>query len=496
MKGISKEFGGVKALNSVSINLKANEILAIVGENGAGKSTLMKVLSGSYPHGSYSGEIIVGGVSRQFTTPADSVAAGIEMIYQEISVHLDLSVAENIFLGRVPTRKGCVQWKELYANAEEYTGMVGLNVSVRRPMRDLSTSQQQMVAIARALSRKPNVLVLDEPSSALTEAEVEILFHNLENLKKQGISCIYITHKMKEVMRLADRVTVLRDGYHVSTRHKSQITIETIVEEMVNRKIENMYPKQQLPIGEEVLRVENLVVPHLYSSGKNIVNGVSFSVRKGEILGIVGLVGAGRSEIVNAVTGAIKPKSGSIYLNGQRVHIRNPKRSIAKGMILLSEDRKRNGYVHTMSVAENISLASIGQISNRSILNIRKERKAAQEHIERLRIRVRNERDNIMSLSGGNQQKVVFAKWLMTKPKVLLLDEPTRGIDVGAKTQIYEIMTDLARAGMAIVMISSEMPEMIGMCDRFIVLADGEVKAEFGREEADEDVFMKLATGA
>jgi ABC-type sugar transport system ATPase subunit len=496
MNKISKNFGPIQALNDVSINLKKGEILVIVGENGAGKSTLMKILSGSYPSGSYSGEIIVGGKPRHFNSPADSTAAGIEMIYQEISVHLDLSVAENIFLGQLPTSTGCVQWKKMFANAEKYTNMVGLSVSVKQPMRTLSTSQQQMVTIARALSRNPGILVLDEPSSALTETEVEILFRNLENLRQQGISCIYITHKMKEVMRLADRVAVLRDGCLVSKRDRSELSIETIIEEMVNRKIENMFPKHEAHIGDEVLRVEDLTVSHPYNRRKNIVNGVSFNVRKGEILGIVGLVGAGRSEIANAVTGSIKPKKGRIYLDGKQLRIRSPKQSINKGMILLSEDRKLNGYVHTMSVAENISLASIKQITDGFVLNIGRERKNAQEYVKKLDIRVRSELDNIMSLSGGNQQKVVLAKWLTTTPKVLFLDEPTRGIDVGAKTQIYEIMNDLAASGMAVVMISSEMPELIGMCDRYIVLAEGEIKAELGRKEADEELFMKYATGA
>ena len=364
MKNVSKNFGGVRALSNVSIDLKSAEIHAVVGENGAGKSTLMKILSGDYPYNNYSGQIIINGEPRRFFSPVDSVEAGIEMIYQEISVHLDLSVAENIFLGRIPTAHGRILWKKLFHDAEEYTRMVGLDVSVKQTMRNLSTSQKQMVTIARSLSRDPKILILDEPTSALTESEVETLFENLFKLKERGISCIYITHKMKEVIRLADRVTVLRDGHHISTRHTKDTSIDSVVEEMVNRKIENMYPKETVPLGEEILRVEDLVVPHPFSTQKNIVNRVSFCVRAGEILGIVGLVGAGRSEIVNAVSGAIKSKEGAVFIKGKPVVIRNPHKAIDLGIALLSEDRKLNGLVHTMSIMENISLASIDQISD------------------------------------------------------------------------------------------------------------------------------------
>ncbi|OPZ66996.1 MAG: Xylose import ATP-binding protein XylG [Firmicutes bacterium ADurb.Bin467] len=495
MRGITKRFGGVAALSSVSIDLRASEIHAIVGENGAGKSTLMKILSGSYPHGSYEGEIWIGGRRVQFSTPSDAVKSGIEMIYQEISMHLDLSVAENIFLGRMPKKRGTVDWKAAFRNAKKYTDMVGLDVSVRQTLRDLSTSRQQMVAIARALSRDPKILVLDEPTSALTESEVETLFDNLFRLKERGISCIYITHKMKEVMRLADRVTVLRDGRHISTRSRAEVTIDSVIEEMVNRKIGNLYPKQAVPLGGEALRVEELTVAHPYSTGKNIVDHVSFSVRRGEILGIVGLVGAGRSELVSGIVGAIPIAGGRVFVDGKPVSLKNPRRAIRRGVALLSEDRKVNGYVPTMDIAQNVSLASIEQIADRSILRPKRERDFARKWIGELSIRARSEKDNIMSLSGGNQQKVVLAKWLMTRPGVLLLDEPTRGIDVGAKAQIYEIMTALARQGMAIVMISSELPELVGMCDRFIVLSEGRRMAEFQRGEADEEKFLKVAAG-
>lgn len=495
MRNITKSFGGVHALKNVSINLNSNEILAVCGENGAGKSTLMKVLSGSYPCNSYSGEILVNGEKKRFMSPSEAVGAGIEMIYQEISMHLDLTVAENIFLGRIPSSKGIVDWNSLYSEAKKYTDMVGLNASVKQTLRDLSTSQQQMVAIARALSRNPRILVLDEPTSALTESEVDILFKNLLNFKERGLSCIYISHKMKEVMYLADRISVLRDGQVISTRNRADVTIDSIVEEMVNKKIGDLYPKEEVEIGQEALRVENLVIRHPYSSGKNIVDDVSFEVKKGEILGIVGLVGSGRSEIVNGVIGSIKAKKVKLCIDGKPVSIKSPRHAVKNGVVLLSEDRKINGYIPSMDIQKNISLASIGQVSKKGLMIPGTEKKIALEFIKKLSIKVRNEQDNIMNLSGGNQQKVVLAKWLMTKPKVLLLDEPTRGIDVGAKAQIYEIMVQLASQGIAIVMISSELPELVGMCDRFIVISEGKLKAEFKRHEVDEEKLLKIATG-
>ncbi len=493
MKNVSKYFGGVAALQNVSIDLLSGEILAIVGENGAGKSTLMKILSGSYHHSSYEGSIIVKGTPRKFSSPSDAEKAGIEMIYQEISMHLDMSIAENIFLGRMPSAKGIVSWKDIYRRAKTFTDMVGLDVPLKETLRNLSTSQQQMVAIARALSRNPGILVLDEPTSALTEREVEILFEKLNLLKSKGISCIYITHKMKEVMHLADRITVLRDGQHISTRLKSETTILMTIEEMVNRKITNMYPKREVPIGAEVFRVENLTVAHPHAASKFIVEDLSFSVRAGEILGLVGLVGAGRSETVNALFGSIEKKSGRMFLNGVEIPVKNPKKSIGNGIALLTEDRKRDGFIASMNVAENCTLASLDQISKKYLVNGHREKTKALEYIAKISIKVRSEKDGITALSGGNQQKVVLAKWLMTDPQVLLLDEPTRGIDVGAKAQIYEIMCDLAAQGKAIVVISSELPELVGMCDRFVVLGGGKIRAEFARGEADEEKLLHCA---
>ena len=495
MKHVSKSFGATKALKDVSIELMRGEILAICGENGAGKSTLMKVLSGSYDYASYEGEIVVGGKVCKFKSPADSSAVGIEMIYQEISVHLDLSVAENIFLGRVPTKGGVVQWAQMRNEAKRYTEMVGLKVPVTTELRDLSASQCQMVSIARALSRDPKILVLDEPTSPLTDAEVEELFKILFKLRERGISCIYISHKIREIKRLANRVCIMRDGCHIWTRPADSVSVDDIVEAMVNRKIGNMYPKEEVPIGEEVLSVKNLRVRHPYNRKKFIVDGIDLSVRKGEILGLVGLVGAGRSETVNAIFGSIDGTYDELRIDGKKTRISSPQDAIRKGLALLSEDRKADGFIPTMNIAKNITLPRLDKISHAGVIDRDSEKNYGLEFMKALSVKAANERAMVTSLSGGNQQKVVLAKWLMSEPKVLLLDEPTRGIDVGAKTQIYKIMTDLVKQGMAIIMISSELPELVGMCDRFLLLADGKIRAEMRREEADEEKFLRICSG-
>ncbi len=495
MRHVTKAFGGIRALKDVSIELRPREILAICGENGAGKSTLMKVLSGAYHHGSYQGEILVDGVPQKFATTADASAAGIEMIYQEISVHLELTIAENIFLGRVPVKNGIVQWKKMNEEAKKYCDMVGLNLPVTMYMHDLSASQCQMVSIARALSRNPKILVLDEPTSPLTENEVEALFRILFRLRKQGISCIYISHKMKEIMRLADRVCVMRDGQHIWTKDASELTIDAVVEAMVNRKLGNLYPKEYFPIGDELFHVKNLRIRHPYNKKKNLIDGVNFSVRRGEILGLVGLVGSGRSEIFNAIMGNLDCTYDEMVLDGKAIRIREPGDAIRLGIAMLSEDRKVNGFVPTLNVAQNITLARLDKISHGGVLDRRAEKKIGLDYIDELSIKVRSERDMVTNLSGGNQQKVVLSKWLVAEPKLLLLDEPTRGIDVGAKAQIYQIMTELAKKGMAIIMVSSEFPELVGMCDRFVLLADGEIKAELSREQGDEEVFLRVCSG-
>ena len=496
MKNITKRFYSVTALAKVNINLYPGEILALVGENGAGKSTLMKILSGSYPTSSCEGEIEVNGEKAVFTTTRDAERVGIEMIYQEISSNPELTVAENIFLGQLPRKKihSFIDWKKTMELSREALEYVGLEVDPGELVRTLSTSQQQLIAIAKALYRRPKILVLDEPTSALTETEAERLFVIIKGLRERGISCIYISHKLDEVFNIADRITVMRDGSAVATYLKNEIVPEKVIEDMVGRKIETMYPKVTVPLGEEILRIENFTVPSRVPT-KNIVENISFGVRAGEILGLGGLVGSGRSELVNAIFGATKKQSGTIYIHGGAVTIAGPKDAIRYKMGLLTEDRRASGFVGTMSIRENISLASFQKIFGKLFIKKPAEKEFAATYARKLKIKAPGIETNILNLSGGNQQKVVLAKWLMSDVKILFLDEPTRGIDVGAKVEIYNIMTELARNGVAIVMISSELPELLAMCDRFVVLAKGVIRGRFSRDEVTQSMFMKAATG-
>lgn len=452
---ITRKFYGVSALQDVSLDLRRGEIHALVGENGAGKSTLMKILSGGYSRHEYQGRIIIAGKDVRFYTPLDAERAGIEMIYQELSPHLDLSIAENIFLGRLPTRRfGLVGWRQVYQEAERALMEVGVHLPPSTTLRQLSTSEQQLVAIAKALWRRPKILILDEPTSALTDHEAHNLFDLLVRLKERGLSCIYITHKLDEVLRIADRVTVLRDGRKISTTERAKINADRIVEDMVGRRIETMYPESTVEIGDEVLRVEHMSIPHPYTPHKNIVDDVSFSLRRGEILGLAGLVGAGRSEIAKALFGAIDHDGGSrILLEGRPIQISEPGDAIRAGIALVTEDRKKDGYVGTMDVKQNVSLASLALVSRRSILDLHKERQMAERFSRELSIKSVGVDSSILTLSGGNQQKVVLAKWLTRPLKVLILDEPTRGIDIGAKVQIYRMMSELVQQGVGIITI-------------------------------------------
>jgi ABC-type sugar transport system ATPase subunit len=496
MLGITKRFFSVTALERVSLDLYPGEIHALVGENGAGKSTLMKVLSGSYPSSSYEGSIEIAGRRVNFETTHDAEKAGIEMIYQEISLNADLSVGENIFLGNLPRKRipFFVDWKATMRLASEALERVGLDVKPEEMVRRLSTSQQQLLCIAKALYRHPRILVLDEPTSALTETETRTLMAIISGLRDDGISSIYISHKLDEVFSIADRVTVLRDGRVISTTARADLQPERVIEDMVGRKIETMYPKVKIPLGGEMLRVEGFTVAS-HVPGKNIVDDVSFSVRSGEILGLGGLVGSGRSELVNAIFGSSGCVAGKVFIEGREVRLRSPEDSIRHRMGLLTEDRRATGFVGTMNIRENSSLASFGKIFGPLFIHPPKERELAQSYFRQLNVRAPGIETSILSLSGGNQQKVVLAKWLMTGVRILFLDEPTRGIDVGAKVEIYSIMTELARSGVAIVMISSELPELLAMCDRFVILAKGRSSGEFGCEEISDKLFMKAATG-
>lgn len=496
MADVTKRFGDVTVFDKISLDLYAGEVLSIVGENGAGKSTLMNVLSGTFPYGTYEGRILVDGVEKVFAGPRDSQLAGIEMIHQEISLHRDLSVAENLFMGDPPRRLGgLIDWKRANDQAVYYLKKVGLDLSPGEELGNLSTSQQQLVSIARALARKPRILVLDEPTSALTISETRNLLGIIRELGESGISCIYISHHMEEVFAISDRIMVLRDGKVISVRARPDFDENRIIEDMVGRKIEAMYPKASVTLGPEVLRVENLSVPHPFMPQRNMVDGISFRVRRGEILGIAGLVGAGRSETVNAVFGTQKRRSGTVFVDGKPIRIRSSMDAIAAGIGLVPEDRKRSGLIAPMNIRENMTIASLRAVSWKEVIRKKKERGLAGRFFERLKIKAGGIDASIRSVSGGNQQKVVLSKWLMKNLKVLILDEPTRGVDVGAKVEIYHLIAELAKAGVAIVLVSSDLPELLGLGDRFIALAGGRVRAEIGREDASPERIMRAVTG-
>ncbi len=494
MKGITKRFPGVLALDNVTFNAYFGEILALCGENGAGKSTLMKVLSGVYPDGTYDGEIYVDGEKCRFTDPAGSVKAGIAMIYQEISMHLDMSIAENIFLGSWPRKKGRVDWAGMNQAAVSLLEQVGLNMAPDTVLRRLSASQQQLVAIARALSKNPKILVLDEPTSPLTKRESDLLFEILIQLKQKGIACILITHKMEEVFGYSDRVTVLRDGKTISTYLKGEITEDQVIADMVGRSFSSYYPKEEVKIGEIAMEIRNFSVAHPFVAGKKIIDDVSLNVRKGEILGIAGLVGAGRSELMNAIFGKDPKLSGEVLMEGRKVVIRNPKDAMKHGIGLVTEDRKKDGIIGVMSIRENLTLPNLDRVSRHGILNLKREREYAQKYYSEMGVKATGQEAWLCKLSGGNQQKIVLGKWVARAPKVLILDEPTRGVDVGAKYEIYKIMVELVKKGVAIIMISSELPELLGMSDRVIIIADGKVKGEMPAAECSQESIMSLAT--
>lgn len=494
MQHITKNFPGVKALDDVCITAYKGEILSIVGENGAGKSTLMKILSGSYACDTYEGCIKINGKEMQFKTTKQSEDAGIAMIYQELNMHLDLNVAENLFLGRWKQFGKSIRWNKLHEAAKSYLETVQLEVDTTEILRNLSASKQQLVSIARALSHDPQLLILDEPTASLTETESRTLFKIMLQLKKKGFTCVLISHKLDEVIEYSDRIIVMRDGKVINSHTRSEFDQGMVIAEMVGRKMENLYPKIKVPIKDVIMKVEKFSVPHPQNARKKIVENVGFEVRKGEILGIGGLVGSGRSELVNAIFGKIGKQSGRVYISGKEVNIRNPRDAIRQGIALITEDRKADGLVRGMSIKQNITLASLKDICRYGIINNNKERKAAQHYFEELRVKGVDTGVYVDTLSGGNQQKVVLSKWLMTRPRVLVMDEPTRGIDVGAKYEIYKIMVELAKQGIAIIMISSELPELISMSDRIIVLSGGKISGELSGKEVTQETVMEFAT--
>jgi len=496
MKGITKTFPGVVALNNVSIDLRRGEIIAIVGENGAGKSTLMKILAGDYPHGTYNGDILMEGAPVHVHSPRHAERAGVAMIYQHIHVELDLSVAENICLGILPRNAiGLVDWNRTKAIAREALARLKVDIDPSSIMRGLNTSMQQLVCIARALVRNPKVLILDEPTSALTENETRNLLDILAELKRTGISCIYISHKLKEVFEISDRIFVLRDACNINCYTADEIDSKQIISDMIGRRIDAMYPSMEgREIGEEVLRAENFQVRHPVSTSKNIIEDVSFSLRRGEVVGLAGLVGSGRSELLRAIFGALPKRGGRVLLDGKECDIRSTRGAIRHHIGFLTEDRKKDGIVGTMNIKENMSLSILRQIAAGPFISRQKEENKVLRYFDLLKIKAPSIKTNITNLSGGNQQKVVLAKSLLTDMKVLFLDEPTVGIDVGAKAEIYKIIKNLAESGLSIIMVSSEYPELIAMCDRILVIANGRVAGEVPGSEANETNLIRLSS--
>ena len=496
VKNIIKRFPGTVAIRDVSFELRENEILALLGENGAGKSTMMKILSGVYPNREYEGTVLLNNQECQFSSTADSENAGIAMIYQELNLELDLSIAENIVLGKYPrTKYGLVDWKKAEEEALKAMEQTGLSLNLHITVRNLSPSLQQLVCIARALYRKPKVLILDEPTSVLTETETENLMQIIRRLKEQGISCIYISHKLDEVFRICDRMVIMRDGQKISEYEKSDgYNSSKVIEDMIGRRLDHMYPERHARIGKEVLRAEHYKVPHPFAYGKNIIEDGNLVLYEGEILGLAGLVGAGRSEFAEAIFGAIPKTQGALYLKGEEVSIKNPEQAILHGIGFLSEDRKTNGYIWSMNIGQNMTLASIRNLTRGLFIDQKKEQKTAEVFFDKLAVKANGLSQMITSLSGGNQQKVILAKWLMSNIRILMLDEPTRGIDVGTKSEIYKLMQQLTDNGISIIMISSEMPELLAMCDRIVVLGKGIVQGEFRRGEADEVKLMQTAS--
>ena len=493
MRNIVKRFPGVLALDQVNLNVYSGEIHALCGENGAGKSTLMKILSGSYDSSSYEGEILMDGKTVKFQNPRDSEASGIEMIYQEISMHLDMSITENIFLGRWSKAGAKIDWKRMNSEAQKYLDMVGLDIPAETVLRQLGASQQQLVSIARALSKTPRILVLDEPTSPLTQKEADKLFEIIHQLKEKGIACILITHKMEEVFTHADRVTVIRDGKTISTHLLQETSSHDIIRDMVGREITNFYPKEMVPIGDPILEIKNFSVRHPSIPGRKIIDDVSFELKRGEILGLAGLVGVGRSELVNAIFGSDVKLSGQVIIDGEQVEIKKPKDAMNRGMALVTEDRKANGIIGGMSISENISLPNLKAVSKRGILKPSQEAAYGKKYYDELKIKAPSLSTLLQQLSGGNQQKVIIAKWMARAPKILILDEPTRGIDVSAKYEIYKIMVEMAKSGVGIIVISSELPELLSMADRILVIANKKIAGELDRNEFSQERIMELS---
>ncbi|PKR77928.1 D-xylose ABC transporter ATP-binding protein [Halalkalibacillus sediminis] len=487
MKGISKSFGAVNVLKGVNLEVLPGEVHALLGENGAGKSTLMKILTGIYSRDD--GQVFVKGEEVRFKEPKESEEAGIAVIHQELNIIPYLSVMENMFLGRPITygKTGVINAKKMREKTKEYLERLGVYLDPMAKAGSLSVGHQQMIEIAKAISTNAQVIVMDEPTAALTDREIERLFEVIERLRSQGVGVVYISHRMEEIFKICDRISVLRDGEYIGTREVKSVEYDEIIRMMVGRQLGELFPERDVTTGDTQFRVENL--------SSDVFNNVSFEVKKGEIFGVAGLMGAGRSEIMQTLFGARKLKSGKIYINEQEVKIDSPHDAIKAGIGYVTEDRKDEGLILGMTVRENTTLTNLGEVSSKSIISNKKEKMMADETIKKFNIKASSMEQEIKSLSGGNQQKVVIGKWLSLNPKILILDEPTRGVDIGAKKEIYQIMNELTAAGVSIIMISSELPEVLGMSDRVMVVHEGSVSKIIDRADADQEKIMHAATG-
>ncbi len=486
LKDITKRYPGVLALDGVSLSLEAGEVHALLGENGAGKSTLIKVLAGAIrPE---RGEILMDGASHSHMTPALAQQLGIGVIYQEFNLVPSLSIAENIFLGSEIRKNGVLDKKAMLERSREILRSMQVDIDPRTPVKELTVAYQQIVEIAKAISKNVRVLIMDEPTAPLTNNEVQAMFSLVRNLKKANVTIIYISHRMEELFEISDRITVLRDGRYIDTLSTQEATRDGLIRLMVGRSLTEQYPGRNCPMGEVMLEARGITT-------RNLLRDVSISVRAGEILGIAGLVGAGRTELARAIFGADRIQSGEVLLSGNQLHCRAPQDAIKKGIALIPEDRKRQGVLLSMSVCHNVTLASVRRLARFNVINKRGEGGLVREYVKKLSIKTPGIGQLVKNLSGGNQQKVVLAKWLTSGAKVYLFDEPTRGIDVGAKYEIYCLMNQLVESGNAIIMISSELPEILGMSDRIAVMHEGRLAGILPAVEADQDTIMKLASG-
>lgn len=487
LQGIVKHFGGVQALRGVDFHLFPGQVHALVGENGAGKSTLVKVLAGI--HRPDEGVMKVDGKEIALRSPTQAQELGIAVVQQEPMLFPDLDVAENVFMGRHPRdRYGRVDWKRMYREVEQLLASLDVSLSAHTPVQGLSVAEQQMVEIAKALSIQARVLVLDEPTATLSAREVEELFAIVRQLRERGVAVLFVSHRLEEIFAIADSLTVFRDGSHIITAPVSEMTTEEIIKHMVGRELSNLFPKGEAEIGVVVLEVRQLTRPGVFAD-------VSFQLHRGEILGFAGLVGAGRTEVARVLFGIDRAESGEIWLKGKKISLRSPQQAMEHGIAYVPEDRHQQGLVMNFSIAANITLAILQQISRLGLVDPRREQKIAGDYSGQLRIRSSGVEQLVSALSGGNQQKVVLSKWLATNPSILILDEPTRGIDVGAKAEVHRIVSDLAAEGLAIILISSELPEVLAMADRVVVLHEGRVTGTFSRSEATQERVMFAATG-